>query len=98
MSNLSKYEQETHICFNAEEKTAEICTADPTIQRRLNKLAAEHPNEYKLKYENEDFVAYTVSSKKLFYPHKPRIGKVLTEEQRRAAAERLKIAREKRSD
>ena len=94
--NLSRYEQETHISFNAEDNTAEICTADPTIIRKLEKLCAEHPDHYKLKYKNDDYTAYTVSNKKMFYPHKPRTGREYTEEEKIAAAARLKAAREKR--
>ena len=97
MSDLKRYEQETYISFNAEDNTAEICTADPTIIRKLEKLCAEHPAHYTLKYKNEDFTAYTVSNKKMFYPHKPRTGREYTEEEKIAAAARLKAAREKRN-
>lgn len=50
---LSKFEQETIITFNAEEKTAEIYTADPVQIRRLDSLCTEFPDTYKLKKQGE---------------------------------------------
>ena len=58
---LSKYEQETIITFNAEEKTAEIYTADLVQIRRLDSLCAVFPEIYKLKKQDEISKTYTVS-------------------------------------
>lgn len=98
MSDLKRYEQETHIMFNAAEMSAEVCTSDPVIMRKMDKFCSEHPETYTLKYENEQFKGYVVSNKKLFYPHKPRTGRELTDEERVALSERLKAAREKRTE
>lgn len=46
--NLSRYEQETIINFNEEESTASVYTHNRTLRRKLDKLAADRPNDCKL--------------------------------------------------
>lgn len=43
---LTRYEMETHILFNAEEKSAVVDTADPVYIRKLKKLCEEAPEFY----------------------------------------------------
>lgn len=43
---LSKYEQETIINYNREGKEAEICTADPVVIAKLEKLMKKYPKSY----------------------------------------------------
>ena len=44
--SLTRYEMETHILFNAEEKSAVVDTADPVYIRKLKKLCEEAPEFY----------------------------------------------------
>jgi len=48
MPGLTREEQETHIMWNAATKTATIDTADPAVIRKLDKLAAEYPEAYRV--------------------------------------------------
>ena len=43
--NLTRYEQETIINFNEEEKTASVYTHNGTMRRRLEQLAQERPED-----------------------------------------------------
>ena len=89
---LSAYEKETIILFNAEEKTAEIYTADPVQIRRLDSLCAEFPDTYKLKKQDEISKTYTVPKDYITF-RKPR---VISERQRERLIENLKKARSER--
>ena len=44
---LKKTEQETQIWWDAEEKTAHIFSANPTVIRKLDKLSQDFPEAYK---------------------------------------------------
>lgn len=88
---LTRYEQETVINYNNEESGASIYTADPVIQRKLDKLVEKYPNDYKCtKIDNlsdtQSAKFYELSSKK-FISFRPPVH--MTEEQKKAAAERL---------
>ena len=90
-TTISKYEQETLINYNNEEKTATVYTADPVIQRKLDKLVEKYPEDYKCtRIENicdgHDGKFYLLSSKK-FISFRPPVH--MTDEQKRAAADRL---------
>ena len=95
---LSRYEQELHIMMNREDDTMEIYTSDPVYMRKLSKLKAyrktrEHRNG------GEVVAMEFVADKKLFTLRgKPVEGRPMTEEQKAAAAERLKKARENKKE
>lgn len=55
--NLTKYEQETIINYNNEEKTASIFTYDKSLIRKLDKRLAEM-SDMKLIRRGEDFAEY----------------------------------------
>lgn len=86
---LSAYEKETIILFNAEEKTAEIYTADQAQMRKLDSLCAEFPEIYKLKKQDEISKTYTVPKEYITF-RKPR---VISERQRERLIENLKKAK-----
>ena len=44
---LTRYEQETIINFNAEDKTATLYTRDPAVMRKVDALVTEYPDVYK---------------------------------------------------
>lgn len=82
---LTRYEQETIINANAEDKTAVVYTADPVYMRKLDALVAKHPETYKVIKENDISKTYEFPKKLLQF----RQPIVLTEEQKAIRAERL---------
>lgn len=86
--NLTKYEQETIINYNNEEKTASIFTYDKSLIRKLDKRLAEMP-DMKLIRRGEDFAEYSLPKKwiKVAFPRQ------YSDEQRAEMAERMKTAR-----
>ena len=83
---LSRYEQETIINFNAEEQTATLYTRDPAIMRRIDKLVIDYPDTFKCIGKTDIDKTYEMPKSIVTY-RKPRR---LSQEQRQAAAERLK--------
>ena len=93
--NMPHCEKETHITWNAEDKTARISTCDPASIRKLDKLVKECPEEYSLVSE-QDWLGnrsctYKVSAKLISF-RKPNT-RVVSEENRRLAAERMRNMR-----
>lgn len=83
--NLSRVEQETIVCFNAEEENAEIYTCNPSTIRKLQQLSEEQPEYYKLVKQDEISVTYSCPKNLINFRKK----KVYTDEQRQVMAERL---------
>lgn len=84
--SLSRYEKETVINYNSEEKVAYISSSQDWMKRRIKHLAEKYPNDVKITSEDEYTVMAEVPKKYIrFGP--PR---VLSDEQKQAAAERLK--------
>ncbi len=48
MTNLTKYEMETVVNYNAAEQMATVYTRDKLVMRRLNRLVSDYPDTYKL--------------------------------------------------
>lgn len=91
---LTKYERETIISFNEEEADAILYTASPIMMRRMDKLVETAPENYQELVSRRAFADGDCVSKMYSFPKdlvrlRPR-KKVLTEEQRRAAAEQLR--------
>lgn len=86
--NLTKYEQETIINYNNEEKTASIFTYDKSLIRKLDKRLAEM-SDMKLIRRGEDFAEYSLPKKwiKVAFPRQ------YSDEQRAEMAERMRAAR-----
>lgn len=86
--NLTKYEQETIINYNNEEKTASIFTYDKSLIRKLDKRLAES-SDIKLIRRDEDFAEYSLPKKwiKVSFPRQ------YSDEQRAEMAERMRAAR-----
>lgn len=82
---LTRYEQETIVNTNAEDKTAVVYTADPVYMRKLDALVEKHPETYKIIKENDISKTYEFPKKLLQF----RQPIVLTEEQKAIRAERL---------
>lgn len=84
--SLSRYEMETHITWNTEEKIASVWTCDPASIRKLDKLVGTCPETYKCVERSDDFAKYSVASRFI------RFGKPASEAQKEASkrnAERL---------
>lgn len=97
---LSRYEQETIINFNCEEDKAILYTADPARMKKMDKLVEDNPKEFEM------FEAITsfgkVIAKRYKFPKEyisirsKRRTVQWSEEQRKAAAERMKEIHSKR--
>lgn len=81
-------EQELHINFSPVEtgKNCEIYTTIPWAMKYLERMVNEYPNECRL--IKDDKYSYTASIP--FKLVKPRAPRQISEEQRKAAAERLR--------
>lgn len=91
VTKLSRWEQETVINYNNEEKFATVFTSDPVVQRKLDKLVNKYPDEYQcIKItpivEDQKSKTYRISSKKLISFRSP---VHMTDEQKAKATERL---------
>jgi hypothetical protein len=85
MNNLTKYEQETIINFNAGEQTATVYTRDKAVMRKLDTLVTEFPEVYKLTNETEYDRTYEMPKSHINY-RKPR---QVTDEQREKARQMM---------
>lgn len=86
---FTRYEMETSVIFNAEEKTATLYTRDKAVMRRLNKFVKEFPDIFKCIAKTDVDATYEFP-KKYAMPKRPRI---MSEERRAEMAERLAKAR-----
>ena len=80
-SKLTNEERETHIMWNAADKVATIDTADPVTIRKLDKLAQEFPETYRVTREDPIYGTkwYEVSARYI------RFGKPASEARREAS-------------
>lgn len=88
--NLTNQERETHIMWNAADKTAIIDTADPAVIRKLDKLVEAHPGAYRCTRVDDLYQAkkYTVDAQYI------RFGKPATEAKRAAGRKHAEWLRE----
>ena len=94
MNNLSRIEQETVILFNEAEITVTIETHNGRLKRKLDRLAAERPNEVIAQNGNDSVRKYAVP-KRWMTVNAPR---VMSEEQKAICAERLAEQRRIKSE
>lgn len=88
MPKLTKYEQETIFNYNQEEKTASCYTHDPSLIRKLDKLA-ENDEAIIVVREGDGWKEYNLPKKYL----KVRPPRKLSDEQREEMANRMKSMR-----
>jgi hypothetical protein len=60
---LSRYEKETTITFNDEEKIAYVYTCNKSQIKKLDKYCVDYSDQYKLYRQDEYSKTYTVSKK-----------------------------------
>ena len=83
-----------YVNFNDEEKIAKISTAQDVWKRKIKLLAQEHPDEVKILSEDKYILIADVPKKYI----KVRPPRFVSEEQRLAAAERLKSYRKNKEE
>ena len=83
---LSRYEQETIINFNAEEKNATLYTRDRKVMKLIDELVSRYPDVYHLDSQTEIDKTYSFSKSCVKY-RKPR---TLSEAQREQKRKQMK--------
>jgi hypothetical protein len=83
---LSRYEQETIINFNADEKNATLYTLDRKVMKEMDELVRHYPDLYHLDGETDLDKTYSFPKSCIKY-RKPR---ALSEDQREQARKRMK--------
>ncbi len=81
---LTRYEQETIINFNAEEKTATLYTRDPAVMRNLDSLVTEYPETFKRVGETDIDKTYVMPKTAVTYRKPRRISEAKREQAREA--------------
>ena len=71
MTNLTKYEMETVVNYNAGEQTATVYTRDKSVMRRLDRLVEDYPDSYKLLNQTDIDKTYSMPKSYITY-RKPR--------------------------
>lgn len=87
---LCNFERETHILYDQEGSFASMETMDGKMIRRMDRLCEEYPDTFEKVYERE-----CEGTKECGYRFPKRyvkvsVPRVMTEEQKEAAAERLR--------
>ena len=85
MTNLTKYEIETVVNYNAVEQTATVYTRDKSVMRKLDRLVADYPESYKMLSQTEIDKTYSMPKSYITY-RKPRM---VSNEQREQARQRM---------
>jgi hypothetical protein len=97
--SFEDFELETVICYNKEKNSlAQLSTFDTTVSNKMDKLCKQFPNTYKL--INNIIMDGTVVGKEYEFPKKlvsirQPSSRKLTDEQKKAAGERLKKTKSK---
>lgn len=87
----SRYEQETIILFNEEQKTATIETYNMKMKNKLLQMAKDKPDQVTIKLDDGQRVK-AIIPKKWIRVNSP---KIMSEEQRKIASERMANIRNK---
>ena len=81
---ITRYEQETIINFNAEEKTATLYTRDPAVMRKVDALVIEYPDTFKCIGETDIDKTYEMPKSAVTYRKPRRISEAKREQAREA--------------
>ena len=88
---LTRYEQETIINFNAQDKMATLYTRDPAVMRKVDALVIEYPDTFKCIGETDIDKTYEMPKSAITY-RKPR---KITETRRQQMREQMNIINSK---
>ena len=81
---ITRYEQETIINFNAEEKNATLYTRDPAVMRKVDALVIEYPDTFKCIGETDIDKTYEMPKSAITYRKPRRISEAKREQAREA--------------
>ena len=90
------FEQETVINIMRDENIAHICTSDSTMITKLEHRCEANPEEWKKVDENPEYKFYECPKNFVSFRSKKVSGRERTEEEKLAAAERLRKYHEER--
>lgn len=90
------FEQETVINIMRDEDVAHICTSDSTMITKLEHRCESNPDEWKKVDENPEYKFYECPKNFISFRSKKTAGRELTEEEKLAAAERLREYHERK--
>lgn len=93
--NLTNYEKETILNYNDEEKDGTVYSCNAAMIRRMDRLAAQYPDEVKQFREDEVSKSYYVP--KGWIKVNPPKKIVLSDEQKAIRSERLKEIRSRQN-
>ena len=88
-------ERETIIRWDDSGNECIIYTCNKTLIARLDRYVKHNPSQWKLNIAHKDGAREYITTKKLVTIREKSIKSTMTEEQKQAAAERLKKSREK---
>ena len=88
MTNLTRHEMETVVNYNAGEQGATVYTRDKAVMRRLDQLAADYPEIYKLVKQTDSDKTSSVPKSYISY-RKPRAVSVDQREKARQRMEKI---------
>ena len=92
---MNKSEQETIISYNAADEHAQIYTCYPPMIRKLDKLAAENPDEWQVLREQGAGKTYICPKGLITVRSRSRARRELTDEEKRMAQERMQKINDK---
>lgn len=97
--NMTVSIEEQEICINAmrDEDFATIYTSDSTYMTKLDRLCKESPDMYSLIQDTGRGKKYLLKDKTLISFRLKKTTRIMTDEQKKASAERLRKARENKS-
>ena len=81
---LTRYEQETIINYNAEDKTATLYTRDPAVMRKVDALVIDYPDTFKCIGETDIDKTYEMPKSVVTYRKPRRISDAKREQAREA--------------
>lgn len=105
--SCTRCEQETSINWFRDDDIAVVCTSDFTVVTRISKAMAKDPKNYRCYYYecNRDTETgrlgnyfFEIPKKLISFHAKRESKKTISEEQRKAIAERFRKGREKKND
>lgn len=86
----TRLERETTITYNEEEQTAQVWTCSPVTMRKLDKLCEELPDKYRCVMVDAAANARRYEMPKKLVKFAKPVERVMTDEQKAAASERMK--------
>lgn len=87
---------ETTVEYQVDDNHVNFYSTEPKFKRLIHQYAEQYPGQVEIRFEDTESIMCHVP-KSWFKPPKPPIKRQMTDEQRQAASERMKKAREAKS-